>query len=437
MDKTRFVAVVGKPVLHSRSPQLYQSLLKKKYFSACLRLSAGSASEILPAAASLPLKGFNVTSPFKHSLLPYLDILHPDAEKITAVNLVMRHRDRWMGFNTDHTGVRHAFQKHGVNISGKKVLIAGAGGAARAAAFACLKAKAASVKFLNRSEKNARSSARIMRCEYAPLSEWSSLAEKSDILISCIPGAQAKKYLNGNIFPEIVMEADYAGPGLDFLRQRSSHLYIPGEEWLIYQGLPSFRRLTGKPPTDVNPEALLQKKSGETRSASPRIALIGFMGTGKTTTGEILARMLNLPFIDTDRRIQDETRLSLPRIFQQQGERGFRDLENRLIPDMIRGTEKSVAALGGGAPVHPNIKNILREKCLVVWLWTSWLTTWKRISGSPRPSLAAQQRGDSLESIFMKRKIHYAQAADVVIPADSLSPETAARRIADEICSTF
>jgi len=435
MNKFNLLGVVGDPILHSRSPDLYHSLLKGSKSNRYLRISAGSTSEILPAAESLNLKGFNVTAPFKKNLLNRLEDLQPAAKEIDAVNLVIRQRNRWKGYNTDYLGVQRVFHRHNVSLSGKNILILGAGGAARAAAYACRKEDAASITFINRNEKNARSSAHRIKCFYTDFSAWTRLARQSDILISCIPGPQIRKHLKGNVFPRTILEADYKNPGLDYLQRERDFLYLSGLEWLVYQGLSSFSLLSGSRLSDGRSKEL-QKLTGSI-PLSEKIALTGFMGTGKTATGKIIAGILGCPFLDSDQVIEKETGISVSRIFQDSGEPSFRNLEKTLIPDMLRHSGKAVFSLGGGAPLHAGVKKILNQKCLVIWLWTPWKTTQKRLSGISRPQLAAQHKGISLKSIFHKRMIFYAETADLVIPMEFLTPESAARRIVNEIHSSF
>lgn len=437
MTELLLTAVVGQPVLHSRSPQLYQSLLPEKLSLTCLRISTGSPAEILPAADSLRLHGFNITAPFKQAILPYLDTVHPAADKINGVNLVLHQGNRWHGTNTDYAGVQRVFQNHNVLVAGKKVLIAGAGGAARAAALACQNQKAASVTFLNRSEKKARESALQMGCRCAGLKEWPVLAKKSHILISCIPGPYVREVLPGRNFPEIILEADYAHPGLAFLHGQGHCLYLSGIEWLVHQGLPAFRRLTGLKPSGFSLETLQHHLKSESSSSRKKIALIGFMGTGKTAAGKKLACLMKRSFIDTDLEIEAAAGSTIPEIFRIRGEPGFRKLEQDLVPGLIRNSDESVLSLGGGAPLSQNIKNVLRKECLCIWLMTPWKLTQRRLAQWPRPLLAAQKQGDSLKSIFYSRHTHYARIADLVIPMEYLTPETAARRIADEIHSSI
>ena len=83
------------------------------------------------------------------------------------------------------------------------------------------------------------------------------------------------------------------------------------------------------------------------------IILTGFMGSGKTSTGIRLSRRLQCPFVDTDRLIEQETGKKIPRIFAEEGEAYFRDLETKTLKKLAEGRERRIISTGGGLPVRP------------------------------------------------------------------------------------
>ena len=114
------------------------------------------------------------------------------------------------------------------------------------------------------------------------------------------------------------------------------------------------------------------------------VTLMGFMGSGKTTVGRILATRLGWDFVDTDRRVEAKTGLAIPEIFATRGEAGFRALEAEVIRDLARG-ERQVIATGGGAVLDPANRLSLRMAGVVVHLKASPELLWRRVSGSDRP----------------------------------------------------
>ncbi|MNR81240.1 3-dehydroquinate synthase [compost metagenome] len=114
------------------------------------------------------------------------------------------------------------------------------------------------------------------------------------------------------------------------------------------------------------------------------VTLMGFMGSGKTTVGRILATRLGWDFVDTDRLIEERTGLAIPEIFATRGEAGFRELETDVIREVSRG-DRQVISTGGGAVLEPANRLALRMAGVVVHLKASPELLWRRVSGSDRP----------------------------------------------------
>lgn len=107
------------------------------------------------------------------------------------------------------------------------------------------------------------------------------------------------------------------------------------------------------------------------------VALIGFMGCGKSTVGQALARRLNFEFVDTDRLIEAQAGRSIPEIFAREGEAAFRARERALV-ESLAAREQLVIATGGGVGAQPDLLESLKGHALVVWLWASPETLWER-----------------------------------------------------------
>ena len=155
------------------------------------------------------------------------------------------------------------------------------------------------------------------------------------------------------------------------------------------------------------------------------IVLVGFMGAGKSTTGELLAEELGLGFVDTDKVVQKRAGATIPGIFASGGEEAFRSLEREVVAEVLSGP-RSVVALGGGAVTDPETRADLFD-ALVVYLDTSYATVKERI-GEPveRPML---QLEDPLE-LFTARHELYRSVADVVVETDGKDPKHVAMEAA-------
>ena len=158
------------------------------------------------------------------------------------------------------------------------------------------------------------------------------------------------------------------------------------------------------------------------------ITLTGFMGSGKTTVGKVLADFLGCPFMDLDDLIVKKAGKSIPEIFAQDGEPAFRQLEARLLRQTVeKYTENTVVlALGGGAVTAPASAALLREKTVCIYLRATLETLQSRLEGETagRPLADA-----SLADRLAAREPLYEQTAHVIIDTDGLSPD----EVADEI----
>ncbi|MDR1891641.1 MAG: shikimate kinase [Oscillospiraceae bacterium] len=153
------------------------------------------------------------------------------------------------------------------------------------------------------------------------------------------------------------------------------------------------------------------------------IVLCGFMGSGKTTVGTLLAERLSARFFDTDQLIEQAMGFTVPEIFDKLGEPRFRAAETAAIRKLA---EKSwfVAALGGGAICdHKNVR-VLKKTGVLVYLRVSLATALRRISGGEGRPLALKGREET-ERLFWERQPVYEAAADIAINADGEAGQVA------------
>ncbi|HEX5245611.1 MAG TPA: bifunctional shikimate kinase/3-dehydroquinate synthase [Gaiellaceae bacterium] len=137
-----------------------------------------------------------------------------------------------------------------------------------------------------------------------------------------------------------------------------------------------------------------------------KVALVGFMGAGKTTAVE----SLRVSHVRVDRSIEHTTGKSIPELFAE-GEDVFRNHEAEMVEDLLRSPRGTVLDLGGGAVTTPRVRELLKEKATVVWLDTDVETCWRHVQGSDRP--LAQDEAE-FRRLFEERRPLYAEVADVV-----------------------
>ena len=158
------------------------------------------------------------------------------------------------------------------------------------------------------------------------------------------------------------------------------------------------------------------------------ITLTGFMGSGKTTVGKVLADFLGCPFMDLDDLVVKKSGKSIPDIFAQDGEPAFRELEAQVLRKTVAKYAESTAvlALGGGAVLAPASAALLHEKTVCIYLRATLDTLLARLEGETagRP-LADASLADRLAS----REPIYEETAHVIIDTDGLSPD----EVADEM----
>ncbi|OMH40447.1 shikimate kinase [Desulfurobacterium indicum] len=151
-----------------------------------------------------------------------------------------------------------------------------------------------------------------------------------------------------------------------------------------------------------------------------KITLIGFMGSGKTTTGKKLAEKLNVPFVDIDKEIEKNLSLSIPEIFQKFGETFFRKKEIETFKTITTRFNGVIISSGGGMPAFGNNMEILKENSITIYLKADFETLWNRIKNDPNRPLVKLGR-NNVKKLFEKRKPFY-EMADIIIDTTGKTP---------------
>lgn len=148
------------------------------------------------------------------------------------------------------------------------------------------------------------------------------------------------------------------------------------------------------------------------------LALIGFMGTGKTSVGRLVAEQLNYEFLDTDEQIQARTGRTIADIFNQHGEGVFREMERQMVLELA--TRKHlVISTGGGLPTNPLNLESLKSHALVACLWSAPERIWERVHHQQhRPLLHDPDPQKKIRDLLAVREPFYKQA-DVLINTDT------------------
>ncbi|MFO7734627.1 MAG: shikimate kinase [bacterium] len=427
MNKQIF-GVAGNPVLHSRSPFMFNSWFQKLFPEArYLRISTRKTRELIKLTSFLPLKGLNITAPFKESIIPFLHKLDDSALKTGAVNTIRVENNLLYGFNTDYIGVLRSLEKAGCPVNSKtSFLIVGSGGAARAAVYGVLKKKA-TVTVAARNKFTRKKISRDFSIPEIPLEKASGIIEKYHGIIFAIP-AEPDNFDNFSFSEgQFVLEAGYSGNSKIAEKAKSQGAkVISGIQWLVNQALHSAYIFTGKKAD----EKVFSDAAGKTPKKSKIIALTGFMAAGKTSIGKKLSELSGLSFRDIDWEIEKATGMSVFELISEKGENAFRKLESKILLSSSPG----ILSCGGGVVTEPINCKFLKGKTLDIWIFSSPETTASRIENNKkRPLLPEKNSLESIRKLMKSRLALYAETSDMLVISENSTAESCARQIYSEL----
>lgn len=172
---------------------------------------------------------------------------------------------------------------------------------------------------------------------------------------------------------------------------------------------------------------------GGRKFESGNLILVGMMGSGKTTIGRTLAKHLDKIFVDSDEEVQQRTGVTIPHIFDVEGEAGFRLRESAAISELMK-RDNMVLATGGGAILAEQNRDMLRQNGIVVYLRANVHDLWLRTRHDRnRPLLQTEDPRAKLTELFEQRDPLYRQAADIVVQSGKQSVQALMLHLVDEI----
>lgn len=272
--ETQLYGIIGNPVRHSLSPILHNRAFRRMGLNAVyLAFEVKNLEEALKGIRELGIWGVSVTLPFKTEVIPLLDEVDEVADKIKAVNTIVNEGGKLIGYNTDWRGALEALEER-VDLKGKRVILLGAGGAARAIGFG-LKEKGCQFIIFNRSQDRAEVLAKELGCIQQPLSSIEVL--EVDVIINATSVGMypydresplPKKVLKKGM---TVMDIIYRPLRTKLLREAEERgcQTIDGLEMLAHQGAAQFEIWTGMRPKieeieeDLRRELEVEKRQEE------------------------------------------------------------------------------------------------------------------------------------------------------------------------------
>jgi 3-dehydroquinate dehydratase / shikimate dehydrogenase len=249
---TKVYGVAGDPIKSSLSPLMMNTAFRRETVNAVyLALQTKNVDDLFKLAREIPIQGLSVTMPLKEGVIPFLERTDPLSTKIGAVNTISRLPDgKFYGFNTDVAGIVGPLERR-LSLRNAKVLVLGAGGAARAAVFGC-RDKGAEVWILNRTPETAQ---KLARQAGAKTIRRDALAKQPfDVIINATPAGMSGNKTAAILTPEelnarVVFDLVYnpiETPLLRMARQKGLAV-ITGVEMFVQQGARQFEIFTGKP----------------------------------------------------------------------------------------------------------------------------------------------------------------------------------------------
>ena len=279
---TALYGLIGHPVGHSLSPQIHNTLAEYTGMDLCYTVfdveSRERLGDAVRGAHALGIGGLNVTVPYKKDVFPYLADIDPIAERIGAVNTLVRCEGGYKGYNTDYMGLRRALEECGVDVTARDAAVIGAGGAARAAVFmyaaACEDrgAKGRTLFIINRTREKAEALSHEVQEGFASvnvrvlgLDEAAGIASMTDGKILAMQCTSAGLYPDVNSSP-ITDPGFFKNVGFAFdavyKPARTRFMQLAAEQgagcanglsMLLWQGICAYSLWTGKDP---GPEAV-------------------------------------------------------------------------------------------------------------------------------------------------------------------------------------
>lgn len=388
--------LLGKKLGHSYSPQIHAALGNYEY-----RLFEKQPKELEDFLKYGDFDGLNVTMPYKQTVMPYLDSISPSAKNTGTVNVIYRRDGKLHGHNTDCDGFASMVSKCGFDPKDQKVLVLGSGGASKNAAL-ILSNMGANVVIVSRSGEN----------NYTNL----DLHADATIIVNTTPVGMYPN--NGDspvdlsLFPKLqwVLDVVYNPSRTQIMLDAESRgiRTMNGLWMLVEQARAASECFQAK---DI-PADLSEKIYRTLKSQMENIILIGMPGCGKTTVGKALAEKLGRKFVDADAVIAETAGMSIPDIFGNEGEAGFRNRETKVLSELGK-QSGLVIATGGGCVTKEENYPLLHQNARIFWLK-------RNISELPTHGRPLSQNGN-LEQMYRVRKPLYESFADVVIANETVA----------------
>lgn len=345
--------LIGGRLAHSHSPAIHNMLSEYEY--TLYPLTPDKLPEFL---LNREIGGLNVTIPYKVEVMKYCAALTGEAQRIGSVNTLIYDKNRRIiGHNTDYDGFFHLVQRAGLTLADQKVVILGSGGTSRTAYVAAQDAGAREIVVVSRQGE----------CNYQNIIEHAD----ADILVNTTPVGMYPELLGYPVSLDL----------FENLKGVLDVVYNPLRTRLILAARERGIKAEGGLPMLVAQAHAASEQFSQRHIPRERIeeitvflmkelsniVLVGMPGAGKTEIGKKLAAHTGRAFWDTDAVVEREAGMSIPSIFDLEGEAGFRAREEAAIAEASREGGRIIAT-GGGAPMFKDNRTLLKQNGHIVYI---------------------------------------------------------------------
>ena len=398
--------LLGRKLGHSYSPQIHRELGSYQY-----TLFEKEPQELEEFLKNGDFEGLNVTIPYKKDVIPYLTELTPVAQRLGAVNTIVRRADGTLiGHNTDYFGFRYLVQRSGLDVENKKVLVLGSGGASNTA-VAVLRELGARVVIISRSGENNYQNLHLH-------ADASAIVNTTPVGMYPNTGVSP---IDLGLFPQLegVLDAVYNPARTQILLDAESRglVAMNGLWMLVAQAKESAEWFTGC----AIPDSRIDGIHHALRLEMENIVLIGMPGCGKTTIGRLLAEKTGKRFVDADEALEARVNRKITDIIPQEGEAAFRHMESDTLSELGR-QSGLVIATGGGCVTQQRNYTLLHQNGTILWLT-------RALAKLPTDGRPLSQAG-KLSEMYEKRRPLYDRFADAVVSNDGPAEQTLAEILA-------
>lgn len=256
--KSKLLAVFGNPILHSKSPLMFNALLSNGNFYTRIRVQSGE--DAAEATRQLNLAGANITAPYKESVLPYVDEQSEEVTVIGSANTLVNNNGHLTAYNTDWYGAMQAIKQSGLTVSGLRVVLLGLGGAGKAVAYG-LAEEGANVTLVNRTASKAVELSRKLGCRMGLIEDMPMLLANTELFV-CTLSASAEipvSHLPKGLW---VFDANYHESELVAMAKKNGNPIVDSSQWLLHQAVKAHEHMLGTSPSvEVMGQALEQQRN--------------------------------------------------------------------------------------------------------------------------------------------------------------------------------